>query len=373
MAFRYEKGALRSAATDLDDLRRWVGDARAYASTWLPVDLVDRGLLNLVLGTHGSIESATSDLLRDLERLVGEVATAFRDTDRTYREVDTARARALDREAGALPAGELERSAAETDEVPDYYWTATGWTDASVRLTPPDDDPDLGGPEWVDALSPTGVVNSAVYGVTAFAAEIGLIDRPVDLIEELCTPISGDWNAFARAGDALRQLGYFLDDTRTCVRGTANALERAWEGNASDRARDHLYDLAADLDAAGDALAGAADAYRVAARAAQDYAEALQETVEVCLDTASAALVAATATAAASASGIGLPVALVTGAYGISKVRTVVTAVLLALDAYQAFAAVKENFDSAVGGFGIVDGRLSLPSIGEGDVPVVTA
>lgn len=371
MAFRYEKGALRQAATRLDDLQGWVGEARTYAEEHLPVHVLDEGVLNTMMFTHSSVESTTTDYLRDLQTLVGEIATAFRQTDRTYRTVDTDRARVLDHMAGALPAGEVERSKAETDFVPDYYWTITNWTDPSVHLTAPDDDPDIGGPDWWDLLSPTAIINDAVWGVTEFAATIGLIDHPVNIIEELCKPISGDWNAFDRAGDALRHLGYFLDGAKTCFRGTGNSLDTAWEGNASDHARDYLYDLAADVDKAADEMRKAADGYEAAAESAKDYADALGEAVEVCLDTASAALIAAGAAGAAGATGFGLPIALIAGAYGLSKIKKVVSAVKAAFSAYETFKGVKSAYDAATSGFGVVSGYLPLPPVGQSDVPVV--
>lgn len=371
MAFRYEKGTLREAAQDLGDLRGWIGEARTYAADHLEVSWADEGVLNTLMFTHSSVESTTTDYLRDLQTLVGEIATAFRDTDRTYRTVDTDRARVLDHLAGALPGGELERSKDLTDDVPAQYWTITNWTDPTVNLIDPEVDPDIGGPEWWDLLSPSALINDAVWTVTEFASKVGLMDHPVNVIEELCKPISGDWNAFARAGNALRNLGFFLYGTRTCIRGTANTLEYPWKGNASDHARDYLYDLAADLDKASETLITAADGYDDASESAKDFGQALGDAVEVLTDVAAAAAIAATATAVASASGVGLLFALGSGAYAISKAKKVVDTVKSAFKAYETFKTVKATYDTATSGFGVVSAYLPLPPVGQSEVPVV--
>ena len=374
MGFRYEPGTLRAAAKDMDELRLWVKEAREYASEHLDINTAfDEGFLNTFMFTHSSVESTTNDYLRDLQTLVDDVAEAFRTTDDTYRTVDRDRARVLDHIAGALPEGELEASKAETGEIPDQYWLITNWTDPTKHLLDPEVDPDIGGSSWWDLLSPSAFINSAVLQVTKFGATIGLIDHEVNVIEELCKPLSGDWNAYKRAGNALNHLGDFLYDVRTDFRGTANTLELPWKGNASDHARDFLYDAAADLSTASKELKEAGQNYEESAEAAKDFAKLLGIAVEVCTDTAAAAAIAAGAAGTAAASGFGLPIALIAGGYALSKVKKVVDAVRDALNAYKDLSDVVESSDGFLRGLGVVSGYLPLPDLAGGrDVPVVT-
>ena len=371
MSFSYRSGTIGAAVDRLDDLQGWAGEGRAYAANHLGLSFADAGVLNQLAGTAGKVDTNTTAYLRDLRDLVGDVRGALKETARTYRAVDDERAERLDKLAKELEPGELGRTKALTEESQYVMYESSGWFDPSVRLTDPEGDPDVGGPSWWDLLSPTAMVNDAIYAVTKFAATIGLMDHPVNVVEEICKPISGDWNAFSRAGQALENLGGFVFETRYCFRTIAADLGDGWRGHASANARTYLYDVASDLTISAEVLTKAGQNYADAADAAKTFADVLSSLFEAITDTAVAAAVAVAATGGASATGIGLPVALITGGYALSRVKKVVDAVKDMLKALDDFRSVVDGVESTLGGLGVVSGYLPLQPIGTTSPPSV--
>jgi len=91
---------------------------------------------------------------------------------------------------------------------------------------------------WADLRSPTGARRRAILDVTSRAAELGLIERPVDVLDEFVRAVDDDWRLVLGWAEAFRAAR--LDHV-------AAPYERAGiDGQALSRRMGELISAAAD-------------------------------------------------------------------------------------------------------------------------------
>ena len=92
---------------------------------------------------------------------------------------------------------------------------------------------------WADLRSPTGARRRAILDVTTRAAELGLMERPIDVLDEFVRPVDGDWPALLGWAEAFREVA--------TAPGIADCYERAGRaGQALARRLGELISAAAE-------------------------------------------------------------------------------------------------------------------------------
>ncbi len=119
---------------------------------------------------------------------------------------------------------------------------------------------------WSDLLSPTSLVRDAIWRATSVAADLGLLDRPIDVVQDVVPPFIGDWPGLLRCADVFDSLGAMLGMSQDAVDDVAQLVPTVWTGNVAGMCGRNLGYFAADLGQAIPPLAGLADTYRQVAK-----------------------------------------------------------------------------------------------------------
>jgi hypothetical protein len=117
-------------------------------------------------------------------------------------------------------------------------------------------------PSISDALSPTTIVRDGVWELTSLAAKVGLLDRPVDFMQDIVRPFVGDWAGLLRCADVYDNLALMVQMSRDCVEDVAGFVPIVWTGNVAGMCSTNLHFFSTDLDNAIQPLTSVARIYR---------------------------------------------------------------------------------------------------------------
>jgi hypothetical protein len=228
-----------------------------------------------------------------------------------------------------------------------------------VALTPPVAEAPV--PELVNNLLGMKQYISMSY----WAGE--LIDQiwgfnPWDWVAE---QFAGDWEAVAKASDALNKLGQFNQLFSGVVGdGAAVLIPGAWDGIAAGRAEAYFNGLSQALSEQVKMLESAAGQFRTLSAGMEELAQAVQS---LCQDIADAIIVlgiTAAATLATSWTGVG---AVAGGSAAAAQVANIVRLWYLVLDAHDAAWAAVQAFTGVCAGYlGALQGLELQPLPGQG-------
>jgi hypothetical protein len=131
-------------------------------------------------------------------------------------------------------------------------------------------------------------------------------------------PISGDWAAMWKFGDALANLAKFHTSLGGHIIDQAANLDPAWHGNAADAAHQYFAHLAIAVSGQQAPLNDIADRYHQAARGAWQTANQLGNLYQAIADRVIIAGVAAAAGSALAETGVGAVIG-----YGVAALMVV--------------------------------------------------
>lgn len=186
--------------------------------------------------------------------------------------------------------------------------------------------------------------------------------NPWDWVAE---QISGDWEAVAKAGDALGRLAEFNERYAEIIdQGAAALIPAGWDGNAAVRAEAYFSGLTQALSAQVDSIQSTAGQFRTLAAGMEELAQAMQS---LCQDIADALIivgVTAAATMGTSWTGVG---AVVGGSATAAQIANIVRLWYLVLDAHDAAWAAVQAFTGICAGYlGALQGMELQPLPGRG-------
>jgi hypothetical protein len=287
MKLSVNAAALPGLAALMD--RRWedLNEGRDYLIRNTRIVAGEAGILNWIWGQHEKIVAATGDFLGTAaDGYAAPYGHAVLEAAAYYRYTDAQAAARLD--ASLTPVddpGKHDGGLARSDPSLDSA-TFTDRMCPGDRYAQPADHhveaPYTFGA--LDTLSPTSEVRELVWQVSQIAVDLGLLDRPYDVIEEAVKPFSGDWAAFAGCADTFQHIAEALNDASDCVVGGVTTIPRVWVGNAADRCAMGLTRFAADLGAAVDPLLATAEAYSSTAEQVRAHAEVLAALLTILID-----------------------------------------------------------------------------------------
>jgi hypothetical protein len=170
--------------------------------------------------------------------------------------------------------------------------------------------------------------------------------NPWDWVAE---QFAGDWEAVARASDALGNLADFNQRySETIAGGTAMLIPANWDGIAAGRAETYFTGLSQALSDQIDALQSTAGQFRTLAAGIEELAQAVQS---ICQDIADALIIlgiTAAATMGTSWTGFG---AVIGGSATAAQIANIVRLWYLVLDAHDAAWAAVQAFTGICAGY----------------------
>ncbi|GGN85979.1 hypothetical protein GCM10010112_67010 [Actinoplanes lobatus] len=357
-------------------LERGSEDASSMRSYWegnAGIDFLGEGVINLIQRSDDHVESSIGSYLDTLAgRTMPGLAEAIDMAARHYRATDQAAAASID---SALPGANV--TAAADGDVPiafDYYRPAPSFSDAAdpgARLAglPNFNQRMPYQPSWTDLSSPTSLLRDAIWSVTWLGMKLGVCDRQYDIAEVVLKPVLGDWAGMKATGVTMVNLSNAIVDLHSNLGRAILGIRGSWEGNAADAAVANLHEVRKSLLRTATALLKIGKEYDDAAEGCYDMSGTIGNILSDITDAAVAAAAGAAATGALTASGAGVPIALLLGAFTVTKVyrvcKEVYTMIKIIADMVSRVNAAVSAVDASAGDFGILDvsdfGSAPLP------------
>jgi hypothetical protein len=217
-------------------------------------------------------------------------------------------------------------------------------------------------PSWSDALSPSSVARDTIWKVTGMLAEAGLIDRPIDPLEEIVRPFVGDWAGLLRSADVFTHLGAMLPAASSCVTDEAELIPTIWTGNVAGMCVANLNAFAASLADGFSPLADLATRYRQVATGVRDNATIMETVVTNLIDSA---------TDLALANIAGLSEVWGASAQIRGIVRTIELAIRIVNNVLDLIAYWKDGAGTLAAHFGVLSGVGAAPTIIDPAPPIL--
>jgi hypothetical protein len=261
---------------------------RVFVDAHTEIDSMHAGLLNICLGAHHEVVAAVDTFLTDAAQFRADyLGAAVAASVAYYRRTDASAAIALDASyrtgsVGGYPG--IPHPTADLGLGPDIFDEPT----CSGGYPVPHDYRFDYQPihSKLDLASPTTYVRGVVWQVTSWLADAGLIDRPIDILQEYVEPVTGDWAAFRRCADVWATVAAEVGSNADWIDHAARALPSAWTGNAASDCDTALETFVTDLRAAAGTLGNLAQTYRETAEQVKALTDLLITALTALIDTA---------------------------------------------------------------------------------------
>ncbi|MDV6012325.1 hypothetical protein [Haloechinothrix sp. LS1_15] len=366
MGFSVDPDAVAALSKQMERLQEHATAGKSYVGSHTEISFTGEGLINLIAGGHREVQGQVEHFLSRLaEPTAATMSEALIDAARYYRSTDHASAEQLD---GTYPGSDVAAARRDVDEVSAQAGAFEDVTDPTSHYTAPKDYHDelAYEPSWWDIASPSAMIRNAILKVTELGAMVGACDRGYDIYELILKPVCGDWAGMRACADVFRNVARAAEDMSENIRWSTQGMTDVWTGNAADGCQVHLLELARALDSAAEPLDAIAGEYQAAADGARDFRDALGPVISDAGDAALKAAASAGITVAAGSTKVGLPVALIVGAFTVSKIYRVIDLLRTALDLADRIESAARAFDSAGNSFGQVDADNPLPRLPDG-------
>ena len=212
-----------------------------------------QGWLNELSGAHDGVMKEVKTWLRNLKDVAMKNSETVRKAVEFYQATDTENAKRFDEENFEGKEVRLSSYPFGLDEIPDP------WGSVIAADVPPGNDPfgyyedplepldDIGtydeepafqvDPEYANLLSlaTDGMSHTdAIRTATGYAADLGILDKPVDPVPEMVEPVVGDWAAFRRCADTLDAISTSVYRMAWNLEIARRWMEPVWRGRAAD-------------------------------------------------------------------------------------------------------------------------------------------
>jgi hypothetical protein len=298
MKFSVNTAALAGLPALLDRRRDELLAGADYVATHTTISHWDQGFLNQLRGTHEAIVKAVEQFLHTAAtQRADPYALAVSRADAYYTRTDLDAAARFDATLTASAGRDgypgLPQPAADQGLGPAIFADATAAPGYPAVHDYRVDYEVI--QHWWDWLSPTTYARDVVWRVTSVLTDLGLLDRPIDVMQEYFEQFAGDWAAFRTCADVWDAVAIQLDYESGAVRHGGDRTQLIWTGGAADACRLAVDVFGDDLHAAAGTLRAAAANYREVAEQMKQITEAIIAVVtfivDFCADKALEALV----------------------------------------------------------------------------------
>lgn len=309
--FRVDYKSVNKIAAQQEDLSADASAGRGYIEKGTDIPFNGEGVINFLAKGHRDT-CALAELFHDTlaTKVATPSATDFSEAADYYHRVNAAAAEKLDRTYPPSDAGEAKKGlkALEADGAP-----FTDLCEPTERYTPPGDysADHAYEPQLVDMFSVTSLFRDAIWGITSIAAQLGMIDRPYDVMESIVKPISGDWAGLRACADVYDNVGSALGDMAKNVQWSGQRLGDVWTGNAADSAEVYLFALAKSLADAEAPFHELAEQYKMASEGAAELGKIVGGLLCDLVDAVLYFIAAAEGAGASASTIVGIPLAVV--------------------------------------------------------------
>jgi len=363
MSFSVNTSALAGLPTLLARMQEDARAAKAYLDAETDINWTGEGIINILSGGHRNVQDQVRTFLGTVESVVaGPTAEVVRASIDYYERTETANAEALDR---TYPAVNLTESKQGTVPLLPGVAHFTDAVEPQERLKPP---PDYNTafphePQWYDIVSPGALLRDAIWTVTGAAASLGICDRAYDPYEVILKPLIGDWAGVRGCADVFRNLADATSDMGMNLLWGSQSAETAWTGQAAAGCVAHLVAGTKGLVNAQQPLRGIAQEYEGLANSMNEFRNTIAQLLNDIADAAVMAAASAGVAGLAGSTGVGLPIALIIGAFTLTRIYKVVPGMYTIIDTIARLDALAYATSSAQNSFGKIDSGSPLPTL----------
>lgn len=248
----------------------------AYLREWCGTEMqavYSEGLLAKALNFHDNIYGDAERVVSQLGKALRSSATELEKVAKAYDGSDEAAKQRL--ESAGYHGTVMKRESWEAN-----HSGYADYVDPRQSVT--------GSPHPEEFSDPTKVLDTIGDTVSTTGQALNIIKELTgrNPIEELVQFISGDWQAFSRAGTAFKHVGEALEAIGKNVDRGLASLDHGWDGGASETAYtefQHLADAFKQMKARFDQVN---KVYQDFARFAMHTASILVDTIKLAIDTA---------------------------------------------------------------------------------------
>lgn len=363
MGFRVDEGGLQGMVEFSTRLGEDATASRRYFDNNTDINWTGEGLINILTGGHQSVQEHVSKYLGSINN---PIATGLNEqlsgSLDYYRSTDDANEARLDEAYRGGDVGEAKQGTEPTNSNAPRF--ADLYTIEDFLKQVKDYNADFPyEPNWKDIISPSSLLRDAIWKVTEAGTSLGICDRPYDPFEVVLKPLIGDWAGMRACADVFENLGNALQAMGDNIQHAAEGTSEVWEGNAGSNAQAYLYNLSKPPRNCQQPLLDLAKEYKEAAQGAYDFSRTIGVLISDIADAAIAAAASAAITALAGSTGVGLPIALVVGAFTVSRIYKVVKAIRDVIDILVRLEALLNSVKATAGDFGLIESGGTLPTL----------
>jgi uncharacterized protein YukE len=324
------------------------------------------GVIGKLSGGHRDAYQALHDWLGRLaDPTLASVRQAIDDAATYYERTDQASAEKLD---GSYPAADATGQRRQTGSI-NAEGTPAEFQDVLEprgRLNEPKDyrDEMRGDYDWWDVFSPMTAIGAALEAVSHVAYWLGALPGPVNPWDEIVKPWVGDWAGLRAAADVLNNVGWAVNDVGINIQWGSQGSQVVWQGNAGDGAAVYLMNLVKPFEGAHTEIDKLAERYRVASEEMVKMREAVVNVLKSVGDAAIQAAVAASVAGGSASTGVGLPIAILAGAFSGHSIYRVVDGIKQIFEIIGKFDEVIKGVEAAQTNFGSLHhADVKLPTL----------
>lgn len=352
----------------LDRIQQDSRAGRTYLDNETDINWTGEGIINILSGGHRNVQDRIRAFLGTVDTgVAGPTAEAVRASIDHYRNTDRGNAEALDRTYPPVNLPEAKQGTVPMlPEVAHFADTAK----PQERLAAPPDHHAAypHNPMWYDIVSPGALLRDAIWTVTGAAASLGICDRAYDPYEVILKPLIGDWAGVRGCADVFRNLADALGDMGVNALWGSQSAEAVWSGQAASGCVAHLIAVSKGLVNAQQPLRDIAQEYESAANSMNEFRNTIAALLNDIADAAIMAAASAGVAGLAGSTGVGLPIALIIGAFTLTRIYKVVNGIFAIIDTIARLDALAYATSSAQNSFGQIDSGSPLPTL-PGSVP----
>lgn len=354
-------GLVRRAGEDCETALTYMGRSTSICFS------LAKPAWDAALGDHAERTRDVKDLLARFGAVLDASKTELKKTASWYQSLDLERARAIDATypTGKHPAKITRLRPSGTLSFKDVHdavshlkptGSSDGWlqghadefTFAPIHKT---------AGTLLDIGSPSALANEGIKMAFGW-----------DVLSEVTSWFSGDWQDYAACADAWHCLGNFCAAVAANVRYGNEVLGTTWRGNAADAACKYFDKLADRLDTAHDAFYELRDRYTSVTKMVFSFAELAKGVLAEICDKGIQAAIAAAASTAMALTGVGFTGSFVGVALAVERANSMVQAYHQLVKDYDHFMLGLNGLLGAVGATTLVlsDELRKFPATGQG-------
>ena len=139
-------------------------------------------------------------------------------------------------------------------------------------------------PNWSDLLSPGSLGRDAIWEITSFLADVGILEHPIDPFAVIVRPFVGDWAGLLRCADVFQQVAMMLRLNADCTTDESMLIPDVWTGNVAGIGQAVIERFTQIMQTGAQRCDALADAYRRIAKSVQDNANLMEMLVTDLID-----------------------------------------------------------------------------------------